>query len=413
MRIDFSAKGEKVFTIAEYIEVLNVFFKAQAARITGEISELKRAASGHVYFTVKDKGAPGVIDCIIWSRNYQLCGVALEVGMEVILEGHPNIYAPSGRLSFVADTVELVGEGALKKAYDELRRKFEAEGVFAEARKRALPEYVNRVGVITSMKGAVIHDFMNNLGRFGFRVRAIDSRVEGQQAAAPLLAALRRMRAETVAGGASPEDAIEALVVIRGGGSLESLQAFNNEMLVREVVDFPVPVIAGIGHDQDVPLMALAADYMTSTPTAAAHLLGRSWEEAYAKVRAFAGLLNRFPLDLQSVRNALDSRWNILVTLFARSLESAKTTLALGAQAVKHNDPSRQLALGYSIARRNGKVVRSTAGLSPGDALELTMSDGAVGSVIKEIHHHGKGGENAKARPQKISRGHQSDLGLV
>ena len=89
---------------------------------------------------------------------------------------------------------------------------------------------------------------------------------------------------------------IEALVIIRGGGSLESLQAFNNEALVREVIDFPVPVIAGIGHDQDVPLMALAADYMTSTPTAAAHLLSRSWEEAYAKVREFAGWLNWFPL---------------------------------------------------------------------------------------------------------------------
>ncbi len=415
-RIDPMASNiaeEKVFTIAEYIEILNAFFKTQAARITGEISECKRAASGHVYFTVKDKESAAVIDAIIWARNYQLCGVTLEVGMEVILTGHPNVYAPSGRLSFVADTVELVGEGALKKAYDELRRALEAEGLFAPERKRVLPDYVQRIGVITSLKGAVIHDFMNNLGRFGFAVAAIDSRVEGAQAAKPLLAAIRQMRGRTAAGGAPADEAIEALVVIRGGGSLESLQAFNNEMLVRAVVDFPVPVIAGIGHDQDVPLMALAADYMASTPTATAHLLSRSWVEAHAKVRAFAGLLNRFPLELQSVRNALDSRWNILVTLFARSLESAKATLALGAQAVKHNDPSRQLALGYSIARRNGRVVRSTAGLSPGDALELTMSDGAVGSVIKEIHHHGKGGENAKARPQKISRGYQSDLGLV
>ncbi len=384
MRIDFSAKGEKVFTIAEYIEVLNVFFKAQAARITGEISELKRAASGHVYFTVKDKGAPGVIDCIIWSRNYQLCGVALEVGMEVILEGHPNIYAPSGRLSFVADTVELVGEGALKKAYDELRRKFEAEGVFAEARKRALPEYVNRVGVITSMKGAVIHDFMNNLGRFGFRVRAIDSRVEGQQAAAPLLAALRRMRAETVAGGASPEDAIEALVVIRGGGSLESLQAFNNEMLVREVVDFPVPVIAGIGHDQDVPLMALAADYMTSTPTAAAHLLGRSWEEAYAKVRAFAGLLSRFPHEIESARNRLARAWTAAAHGFAAALADAWRVIEVADVAVRHNDPVRQLSLGYSIARRDGKILKSVKGLRPGDAVDLQMTDGAVETRVTD-----------------------------
>ena len=109
---------------------------------------------------------------------------------------------------------------------------------------------------------------------------------------------------------------IEALVIIRGGGSLESLQAFNNEALVREVIDFPVPVIAGIGHDQDVPLMALAADYMTSTPTAAAHLLSRSWEEAYAKIREFVGLLNRFPLEIQRVEMRLTNTWDGLVNTF-------------------------------------------------------------------------------------------------
>jgi len=405
--------GEKVFTIAEYIEILNVFFKSQSARIIGEISELKRAASGHVYFSIKDKENPGSLDAIMWARNYQLCGIALEVGMEVILNGHPNVYPNNGRLSFVADTVELVGEGALKKAYDDLRKKLEAEGVFAAARKRVLPDYIQRIGVITSMKGAVIHDFENNLGKFGFKVNVIDSRVEGAQAAAPLLAAIRAMR-EMVEDEGSRGTGIEALVIIRGGGSLESLQAFNNEALVREVMDFPVPVIAGIGHDQDVPLMALAADYMTSTPTAAAHLLSRSWQEAYAKVREFSGLIDRFPFELQRVENALTNTWDGLVNLFERSLEGAKATLALGAQAVKHNDPARQLALGYSIARRNGKVVRSIAGLAPGDPMSLTVADGEIGSVIKTIEHsntHGK--TNKTARPKKISGGHQADLGLV
>jgi exodeoxyribonuclease VII large subunit len=409
---------DKIFTITEYIEILNVFFKSQSARIIGEISELKRAASGHVYFSVKDKENPGSLDAIMWARNYQLCGIALEVGMEVILNGHPNVYPNNGRLSFVADTVELVGEGALKKAYDDLRKKLEAEGVFAAARKRPLPEYPQRIGVITSMKGAVIHDFENNLGKFGFKVNVIDARVEGAQAVPSLLAALRAMR-EIVEDEGSRGTGIEALVIIRGGGSLESLQAFNNEALVREVMNFPVPVIAGIGHDQDVPLMALAADYMTSTPTAAAHVLGRSWEEAYAKVREFSGLLNRFPLELQRVENALTNTWDGLVNLFERSLERARQTVALGAQAIKHNDPARQLGLGYSIARRNGKVIRSTAGLSPGEEIALTVSDGEIGSIIKNINH-GKdhkttgGGSGAKAaRPKKISGGHQADLGLV
>jgi exodeoxyribonuclease VII large subunit len=399
---------DKVFTIAEYIEVLNVFFKSQSARIIGEISELKRAASGHVYFSIKDKENPGSLDAIMWARNYQLCGINLEVGMEVILNGHPNVYPNNGRLSFVADTVELVGEGALKKAYDDLRKKLEAEGVFAAARKRVLPDYVSRIGVITSMKGAVIHDFENNLGKFGFKVNVIDSRVEGAQAAAPLLAAIRAMR-EIVEDEGSRGTGIEALVIIRGGGSLESLQAFNNEALVREVIDFPVPVIAGIGHDQDVPLMALAADYMTSTPTAAAHLLSRSWEEAYAKVREFSGLLNWFPLELQKTRSNLESIWAELCNTFQQSLAGANATLVLGSQTIKHNDPGRQLALGYSIARRNGKVVRSTEGLSPGVALELTVSDGAVDTTITNIH----GKSNKTPKSKAVHRGHQEDLGLV
>jgi exodeoxyribonuclease VII large subunit len=218
---------DKVFTIAEYIEVLNVFFKSQSVKIIGEICELKRAASGHVYFTVKDKENPGSLDAIMWSRNYALCGIALEVGMEVILNGHPNVYPNNGRLSFVADTVELVGEGALKKAYDDLRKKLEAEGVFAQQRKRALPDYVQRIGVITSMKGAVIHDFENNLGKFGFMVNVIDSRVEGAQAARPLLGAIKAMRelVDMQLGG-TKENGIEALIIIRGGGSLESSWIF-------------------------------------------------------------------------------------------------------------------------------------------------------------------------------------------
>ncbi|HUC31325.1 MAG TPA: exodeoxyribonuclease VII large subunit [Candidatus Paceibacterota bacterium] len=375
---------DKVFTIAEYIELLNVFFKAQSARIVGEISELKRAASGHVYFSVKDKENPGSLDAIMWARNYQLCGIALEVGMEVILNGHPNVYPNNGRLSFVADTVELVGEGALKKAYDDLRKKLEAEGVFAAERKRTLPDYVTRIGVITSMKGAVIHDFENNLGKFGFKVNVIDSRVEGAQAAAPLLAAMRAMR-EIVEDTGSRGTGIEALVIIRGGGSLESLQAFNNEALVREVIDFPVPVIAGIGHDQDVPLMALAADCMTSTPTAAAHLLSRSWEEARVKLQQFTGILVRVEQEIKRIRADLGMALASVLDHTIWQIESAKERLLSAEKFLKLNDPRRQLKLGYSITRQHGKILRSSKEIEIGDVLSVEFSDGAIATKVEKI----------------------------
>jgi len=369
---------EKIFGVAEYVSFLNDIFKAENIKLTGEICELKRAVSGHVYFTIKDKADGAVLDCIIWSRNYQLAGIALEVGMEVILTGHPNVYPPSGRLSFVADTVELVGEGALKKAYDELKKKLELEGVFASSRKRRLPEYPQKIGVITSMKGAVIHDFENNLGKFGFIVNVLDSRVEGAQAAKPLLAALKTMKRQVEEGN------IEVLVIIRGGGSLESLQAFNNETLVREVIDFPVPVIAGIGHDQDVPLMALAADFMTSTPTAAAHLLSAPWKDAYTKLQKVPYLLSRVEDGIRRMRADLNLSWSSMIDHTADRVRRIKEQLAFAEQSVKMNDPARQLALGYSIVRSGGKIVRSVKDAAAGDELESQLADGTLRSRVEK-----------------------------
>ncbi len=368
---DYSPK--RVFTVSEYIELLNAFLEGQEVKVLGEVSELKRAASGHVYFSVKDKGGEAVLNSIIWSRNYELCGVKLEVGMEVILNGHPSIYAPTGRLSFVANTVELVGEGALKKAYDELKKKFEREGAFAPERKRPIPKFVQRIGVITSREGAVIHDFVNNLGKFGFKVLLVNSRVEGQAATRDLLAAMKTMCKQD----------IEVLVIIRGGGSLESLQAFNNDKLVREVLDFPVPVIAGIGHDQDVPLLALAADQMVSTPTAAAHLVNSSWEEAYARIHQVGYILSRISQEFDRIRADLDTAWSSMVDHTEQRIGALKERLGMYEGSIRLNDPERQLRLGYSIVRMNGKIVRSVRGVSVGDTLDTELGDGKIQSEIK------------------------------
>ena len=210
--------------------------------------------------------------CIAWfgGRFMRISASQLEAGMRIVVLGSANIYAPRGDLSFKVKAMELTGEGVLKKRYEELKKKLTAEGVFAEERKRAVPEYPERIGIVTSRNGAVIHDILNNLGRFGFKVSLVDARVEGPEAVESLLGAIKKLR----------KVPLDVLIVARGGGSMEALQAFDNEKLVRALVDFPVPVIAAIGHHQDVPLAALAADVHVSTPTAAANLLNRSWHEA-------------------------------------------------------------------------------------------------------------------------------------
>jgi exodeoxyribonuclease VII large subunit len=294
--------------------------------------------------------------------------------MEVILTGHPNIYPKTGRLSFVAGTAELVGEGALKKAYDDLKKKLEEEGLFAVERKRPIPNLALKIGVITSREGAVIHDFENNLGKFGFKILFVNSHVEGQAATKDLLAAIRTMRSQD----------IEVLVIIRGGGSLESLQAFNNEKLVREIVDFPVPVIAGIGHDQDVPLMALAADHMTSTPTAAANLLNKSWEEYRAKISQFVYILGNIEDRINRIHNDIDTAWSSIVDHTEQAIKTFKERISLYERSVRLNDPSRQLRLGYSIVRQGGKIVRSVHGIGAGDILDTELSDGTIRSKVEK-----------------------------
>ena len=365
---------DAVFSVSEFIEILNVGLKKEV-RITGEVSQVQRAASGHVYFTIKDGKEDATMNCVVWKFNYLQCGIDMQVGMELILTGNPQIYAPTGRFSFVASAIEFKGEGALKKAYDELKKKLAAEGVFATERKRALPELARKIGVITSKDGAVIHDFINNLGKFGYEVNLVDSRVEGQQAVAPLIEAIQTFKKKD----------IEVLVIIRGGGSLESLQAFNNEALIREIVSFPVPVIAGIGHDQDVPLAALAADFMTSTPTAAAHLINRSWEDAFAKVRQFASIMNRIEDRMRRVKMDLDVALKSVIDHTADSISRIKERLETAEKVMRVNDPTRQLKLGYSIVRGRGKVIKSIKGLSAGDELEIQFSDGTTESNITSI----------------------------
>ncbi len=432
-------QGEPL-SVASYLELINVALGSQKAKITGEVSQVKVASSGHVYFSLKDQKENAVLDCVMWRGNYQMAGILLEVGMAVAVTGAPGIYAPTGRFSFKADTVELVGEGALKKEYDKLKKKLEIEGVFLPERKRPIPEYPERIGIITSKHGAVIHDFLNNLGRFGYSVIMVDSRVEGAQSVADLRAAFRTMRKQK----------IDLLVVIRGGGSLESLIGFNNEALIREIIDFPVPVCAGIGHDQDVPLFALAADTMSSTPTAVAHLVNKSWEQAltvlfkternimtsfeadfreaslvatsfaaglsdmltriavyYQKVEsavrvslaALGGHLAREKLAIRSRAVAIVGNFErLLVSVEARTVETGVrdiiprmnnglvatyTKLAHTEKMIAFNDPRRQLALGYAIAKRNDKVLRSVKDVQTGDHVELLLSDGALDTMIQ------------------------------
>ncbi|MCX6723986.1 MAG: exodeoxyribonuclease VII large subunit [Candidatus Staskawiczbacteria bacterium] len=392
----------KIYSISEFVGLLNADLKWMKARIVGEVGEAKAGPTGHVYFTLKDEKDGSMLNCIMWASKYRLFGITLEPGKKIVAFGSPEIYAPNGRLSFICDTIELAGEGDIKKQYDELKKKLDKEGLFAPENKRPIPKYPRKIGLITSKQGAVIHDFLNNIGKFGFNIKMIDSRVEGQGAVEDLLSAIQTFRKKE----------IDILVIIRGGGSMESLMPFNNELLVREVAGFPVPVLVGIGHDKDVPLVALAADNSQSTPTAVANLLNESWEQALLvleryerKIFASYGLIfekfkkieNSLNLSLQKFRNNIANLktrieayaeryllgFNALLLRVNEKLKNAEKIISI-------NNPERQLALGYSIATIKGKIIKKINDVKIGQSLEIKISDGSITSEIKEAKTYGK-----------------------
>jgi exodeoxyribonuclease VII large subunit len=277
---------DRVFDVGEYLDILNEKLLENEARVKGEVSSVD-VRGNYIFFSIKDKEGESMISCFAWRNDYQMSGVELEEGMEVLIWGYPNIYKPSGRLSFQTKLIELVGEGLLKKAYDELRRKLEKEGLFAPERKKRLPRYIHKIGLVTSQQGAAIGDFISNVGNYGYKIRLYNSRVEGKQAIFDLIRGLKWFN-ENISN-------LDVIVLVRGGGSLESLQAFNSEVLAREVVASKIPVLAGIGHEQDVTLAAMAADLAVSTPTAAALEIRKDWDEAvYAIDRDEKNILNIF-----------------------------------------------------------------------------------------------------------------------
>jgi len=322
---------DKIFTISEYINLINQGLKEFSAKIIGEVGEVNVWATGHVSFTLKDEKNKSVINCIIWKSRYELYGIELKEGNKIIASGYPEIWPLTGRLSFKAEVIEYAGEGILKKEYEKLKKKLTEEGIFEISRKRAIPTYPQKIGVITSLKGAVMADFSNNLGKFGFKVKIIDSRVEGQTAVVDLLSSIRTFRKEN----------IEVLVIMRGGGSLETLQPFNNEMLVREVVNFPIPVIAAIGHDKDVPLVSLAADLEVSTPSIAAITISESWKEAILFLERLKISLQNFRNNLLNIRNDLNVFWQNSLIGFKGLLLRINQRLENAENIISANNPER------------------------------------------------------------------------
>ncbi len=265
-----AASNAAPFTVSELSAALKrtVEDSFGYVRVRGEISQPKVAASGHCYLRLKDESA--VIDGIIWRGTMGRLSIRPEEGMEVVVTGRLTTYPGRSSYQIIIDAVELAGQGALLKLLEDRRKKLAAEGLFDEARKKPLPFLPEVIGVVTSPTGAVIRDILHRLAdRFPRRVIVWPVRVQGEGAAEEIAAAIAGFNALAV-GGVIPRP--DVIIVARGGGSLEDLWAFNEEIVVRAAAASQVPLIAAIGHETDWTLIDHAADRRAPTPTAAAEM---------------------------------------------------------------------------------------------------------------------------------------------
>ena len=236
-------------------------------RVRGEVSGLKAAASGHTYFDLKDDKA--VLNAIIWKQSSRVIRIRPEQGMEVICTGRVTTYPGSSRYQLIVEQVELAGAGVLMALLEERRKRLLAEGLFEASRKKTLPFLPEVIGVVTSPTGAVIRDIMHRLNaRFPRRVLLWPVAVQGEKAASEIAAAIAGFNA--MDGRRLPRP--DLLIVARGGGSLEDLMAFNEEVVIRAAAESQIPLISAVGHETDTTLIDFAADMRAPTPTAAAEL---------------------------------------------------------------------------------------------------------------------------------------------
>ena len=371
--------------------------------VAGEVSNLTRASSGHVYLSLKDESA--LMRAVIWRGTAAQLAIDPADGLQVVVHGRLEVYAPRGTYQLTIDRLHALGTGTLEAQLRRLRDALDREGLFAPARKRPIPAFPRRIALVTSPTGAAIADFLTALfARWkGSEVIVVPSRVQGAGAADELATAL--------AAAARLVPAVDVIALVRGGGSLEDLWAFNEETLVRAIAASPVPVVSGVGHEIDVTLADLAADLRALTPTDAAAQVSPDGPQVAAAVSALgvrlqAGLGRRVTLARERVvqlarsrifadpsrlvrdrRLVLDQQAARLRRLAGAAVDRGRERLAAAAGRLEAGSPLHLLARGWSVTTGadDRTALRSVAGLRVGDEIVTQLADGRLWSRLERI----------------------------
>jgi exodeoxyribonuclease VII large subunit len=392
--------------------------------VAGEISNCKRYDSGHCYFTLKD--AQAQVDCVMFRNRFQLLGWAPQDGMRVEVRALPTLYEARGKYQLNVDTMRRGGLGALYEAFERLKAKLEREGLFDPARKRPVPRFPRAIGVVTSLQAAALRDVLTTLRRRMPRLPVViyPAPVQGPGAAERIAAAI---------GIASARGDCDVLLVCRGGGSIEDLWAFNEEVVARAILTCAIPVIAGVGHETDSTIADFVADVRAPTPTAAAALacpscadlvtllarqarvlqrvtrrgledrmqrldyLTRRLVHPGERIRHQAGELKHLASRLTAVwqHRLEDAQWETrdlgtkLREAARRGLESAQALVVRLDASLRHLNPRSVLERGYSITESPGGIVRDGSKLAVGEDVTITFARGWAGAQVRRTGSDG------------------------
>ncbi len=369
--------------------------------VVGEVSNAKVYPSGHWYFSLKDQEA--TLPCVCFKNANSSIKFKLEDGLMMVARGKLSVYPPRGSYQMIVTGLEPVGVGEWQLAFDQLAAKLEKEGFFAPERKRPIPIFPRRIGVVTSPAGAALRDILHTLKR---RNRSLDvvispCKVQGEGSAEEIAGAIAIL---------SEVEDVDVIIVARGGGSIEDLWSFNTEVVARAVLSAAVPVISGVGHETDVTICDLVADMRAPTPTAAAELVAKGTVELMDKwsildrrlhsqmteklnaarrqverlsplnsLMRYSERLQRLSDRVIALRQSLNSRLNVQFAAAGHRLKTNREKLlALG--------PLNVLLRGFSVLRKNDKtVVRSFSDVKPGETLEALLHEGKLKIKIESV----------------------------
>ncbi len=405
-------KIHRVGELAIYLrKLLERDEELQDCWVAGEVSNISHSTAGHYYFTIKDRDSQ--IRCILFRKDAMWQTVLPENGAAIVAHGYVSLYGASGNLQFYVDMLQAEGQGALFLAFEQLKTTLEAQGLFAEERKRPIPELPRRLGLVTSPQAAALQDMLNVLGRRYPLAEVVlaPAQVQGDGAARQVAAAIFALKS------LEGDDAVDVLIVARGGGSIEELWAFNEEVVARAVYASRVPVVSGVGHETDTTIIDYVADLRAPTPSAAAELaapdvielrlaveqmrrelldemrgrIALAQDEVFSERQRLERLSPAWKVDSDRARVS-DMAQSMTVRLQHRLVLEHERVSGMQAR-LDALSPLQILKRGYAIVRDldTGRVVSNLSDAKPGHRLEVRVADGAFGAKVEQSDMPGDG----------------------